>query len=110
LGSIGFYLGGMAVILAVVAVRVVSTPQRAIRLAVVTLPMATRGSVLLPKRWVVGSCAWAARFCRLARDDERRAETLTGLHLLAFAILLLHRFVTLMAEDAYHPLGAIPFR
>ena len=72
-----------------------------IRLEVVKLPEAKRGFVLLPRRWVVErSFAWLARFRRLARDYERLPETLAGLHLLAFAVLLLRRFVTLMAQDA----------
>ncbi len=72
-----------------------------IRLEVVKLPEAKRGFVLLPRRWVVErSNAWMARFRRLARDYERLPETLAGLHFLAFAILLLTRFVTLMAESA----------
>ncbi len=72
-----------------------------IRLEVVKLPEAKRGFVLLPKRWVVErSNAWMARFRRLARDYERLPETLAGLHFLAFAILLLARFATLMTESA----------
>ena len=72
-----------------------------IRLEVVKLPAAKRGFVLLPRRWVVErSFAWTARFRRLARDYERLPETLRGLHLLAFAVLLLARFVTLMARYA----------
>ena len=51
----------------------------------VSYPMAKRGFVLLPRRWVVQpSFAWAARFRRLARDYERLDTTLNGLHLLAF--------------------------
>ncbi len=74
---------------------------RGIRLEVVKLPAAKRGFVLLPRRWVVErSFAWTARFRRLARDYERLPETLAGLHLLAFAILMLKRFVTLMAQYA----------
>jgi transposase len=42
------------------------------------------------------SNAWAARFRRLARDDERLAETLAGWHFVACAILLLRRFVALI--------------
>ena len=38
------------------------------------------------------------RFRHLARDYERLPETLAGLHLLAFAGLMLHRFVLLMAH------------
>lgn len=75
--------------------------KEAIRLEVVRLPQARGGSVLLPRRWVVErSFAWLARFRRLARDYERLPETLKGLHLLAFAVLLLRRFVTLMAQYA----------
>lgn len=49
-------------------------------LVVVKLAEAKRGFVLLPKRWVVErSFAWAARFRRLARDDERLPETFAGL-------------------------------
>ena len=63
-----------------------------IRLGVVKLPDAKRGFVLLPRRWVVErSFAWMARCRRLARDYERLPETLAGLHLVAFAILLLRR-------------------
>jgi transposase len=74
---------------------------RGIRLEVVKLPGARRGFVLLPRRWVVErSNAWTARFRRLARDYERLPETLAGLHFLAFAILMLARFIALMAESA----------
>jgi transposase len=71
--------------------------QHGIRLEVVKHPMAKRGFVLLPKRWVVErSFAWAARFRRLARDYERLPQTLKGLHFIAFAMLmsakLLHHF------------------
>jgi transposase len=72
-----------------------------IRLEVVKLPTAKRGFVLLPRRWVVErSFAWMARFRRLARDYERLPETLAGLHYLAFAMLLAHRFVTFMVQYA----------
>ena len=65
-----------------------------IRLEVVKLPAAKRGFVLLPRRWVVErSFAWMARFRRLARDYERLPQTLKGLHLLAFAILMAARFI-----------------
>jgi len=81
-----------------------------IKLEVVKLPTAKRGFVLLPRRppgprgpgscgngaagggWVVErSFAWASRFRRLARDYERLPETLAGLHLIAFVILMLRR-------------------
>jgi len=62
----------------------------AVRLEVVKLPQATRGFVLLPKRWVVErSFAWATRFRRLAKDYERLPETVKSLHILAFVCLML---------------------
>jgi transposase len=68
-----------------------------IALEVVKLPEAKRGFVLLPRRWVVErSFAWAARFRRLVKDDERYASTLADLHLVAFACLML-RQVALLA-------------
>lgn len=61
------------------------------RLEVIKLQEAKRGFVLLPRRWVVErSFAWAARFRRLARDYERLASSLAGLHWLAFASLMLN--------------------
>jgi len=70
-----------------------------IRLEVIKLPEAKRGFVLLPRRWVVErSFAWMARFRRLARDYERLPETLAGLHVLAFAILMLTRVVHVMVH------------
>jgi len=73
--------------------------EQGLRLEVVKLPEAKKGFVLLPRRWVVErSFAWAARFRRLARDYERLPETLAGLHFLAFAILMLKNFVSVMAH------------
>jgi transposase len=72
-----------------------------IRLEIVKLPTAKHGFVLLPRRWVVErSFAWMARFRRLARDYERLSETLAGLHFVAFAMLMAHRFVTFMVQSA----------
>jgi len=72
-----------------------------IRLEVIKLPEAKKGFVLLPRRWVVErSIGWVARFRRLARDYERLPETLAGLHFLAFAVLLLKRFVDLILSNA----------
>ncbi|HYU73816.1 MAG TPA: transposase [Ktedonobacteraceae bacterium] len=70
-----------------------------IRLQVVKLPQAKRGFVLLPRRWVVErSFAWMTRFRRLARAYSRLPETLAGLHLLAFTVLMLHRFAFVMTH------------
>ena len=56
-----------------------------IKLEVVKLPEAKRGFVLLPRRWVVErSFAWATRCRRLVKDYELYAETLAGLHVVAF--------------------------
>jgi transposase len=72
--------------------------QHGIQLEVVKLPDAKRGFVLLPRRWVVErSFGWLSRFRRLARDYERLPDTLAGLHFLAFAMLLLNRFVQLVS-------------
>jgi transposase len=73
--------------------------EQGIRLEVVKLPTAKKGFILLPRRWVgARSFAWTARFRRLARDDERLPQTLAGLHFLAFALLLLHRFIHLVVH------------
>jgi transposase len=70
--------------------------QHGIRLEVVKHPMAKRGFVLLPRRWVVErSFASAARFRRLARDYERLDTTLKGLHYIAFAILMAAKLIAL---------------
>jgi transposase len=75
------------------------TPQAAakkqkIELSVVKLPEAKRGFVLLPRRWVVErSFAWATRFRRLAKDYERLASTLAGMHLVAFVFIMLAQLV-----------------
>ena len=66
--------------------------ERGIQLAVVKLPEAKRGFVLLPRRWVVErSFGWLTRFRRLARDYERLASTLKGMHQAAFAIVMLNK-------------------
>ena len=70
--------------------------QHGIRLEVVKLAEAKRGFVLLPRRWVVErTFGWTARFRRLARDYERMAETLKGIHLIAFAILFIKQLIVL---------------
>jgi transposase len=75
--------------------------EHGIALEVVKLPEVKKGFVLLPRRWVVErSIGWVARFRRLARDYERRPDTLAGLHCLAVAILLLRRSVDLLLQSA----------
>ena len=70
--------------------------QHGIRLEVVKLADAKRGFVLLPRRWVMErSFAWMARCRRLARDYERLPKTLAGLHMAAFAMLMLQHAATL---------------
>jgi transposase len=70
-----------------------------IRLEVVKHPMAKRGFVLLPRRWVVErSFAWAARFRGLARDYERLGTTLKGFNDLSFACLMLSRMFHLLNQ------------
>lgn len=74
-----------------------SAAQHGIQLEVVKLPEAKRGFVLLPRRWVIErSFGWTGRFRRLARDYERLAETLKGLHYVAFAILFVKKLVVLL--------------
>jgi transposase len=64
--------------------------QQGTALEVVKLPEAKRGFVLLPRRWVVErSFAWATRCRRLVKDYERYASTVAGLHVVAFACLIL---------------------
>ncbi len=61
-----------------------------IELEVVRHAEAKHGFVLLPRRWVVErSFAWVARFRRMARDYERLPETVAGLHLAAFVLVML---------------------
>ena len=66
-----------------------------LKLEVIKLDHAKRGFVLLPRRWVVErSFGWAPRFRRLARDYERLASSLAGLHWVAFVCLMLHNFLS----------------
>jgi transposase len=70
----------------------IAAADEGIDLAVVKLPEAKRGFVLLPRRWVVErSFGWAARFRRLAKDYERLTETLEGMHYVAFSLLMLQK-------------------
>jgi transposase len=76
------------------AVPAEAAKEHGIQLEVVKLPVAERGFVLLPRRWVVErSFACATRFRRLVRDYERLPTTLAGLHLVVFACLMLHQWM-----------------
>jgi transposase len=58
--------------------------RHGVELEVIKLPEAKRGFVLLPRRWVVErTFAWTGRCRRLARDFQRLASTLAGMHWLA---------------------------
>ncbi len=71
--------------------------EHGIALEVVRLPEAKRGFVLLPRRWVVErSFAWATRCRRLVKDYERLHTTLAGLHVVAFACLMLRQAAELV--------------
>ena len=71
------------------------------QLVVVKHTEAKKGFVLLPKRWVVErSFAWTARFRRLARDYERLAETLAGLHFVAFVCIMLNKTMSLFSSSS----------
>ena len=65
--------------------------EAGVELVVIKRPEATKGFILLPRRWVVErSFAWLSRFRRLGRDLERLPSTLVGFHFLAACILLCH--------------------
>ena len=73
--------------------------KHGIRLIVVKHAEAKRGFVLLPRRWVIERAfAWATRFRRLAKDYERLPSVLAGFHFLAFACLMVHKAVPLLAS------------
>ncbi|GBF05500.1 transposase, IS4 [Deinococcus aerius] len=63
--------------------------EAGVDLVVVKRPGATKGFILLPRRWVVErSFAWLSRFRSLGRDLERLPSTLVGFHFLAAGVLL----------------------
>jgi transposase len=63
-----------------------------IRLEAVNHKEATRGFLLLPRRWVIErTSGWLSRFRRLGRDYERLGVTLAGWHWLAFVSIVLAR-------------------
>ena len=74
--------------------------EHGITLEVVKLHEAKKGFVLLPRRWVAErSFAWMARFRCLAKDYERLAAMLAGLHYVVFVCLLLQRAAPLLTES-----------
>ncbi len=84
--------------------------RHGIELFVVKLEEVKRGFVLLPKQWVVKrSFAWATRFHRLVKDYERLPETVAGMHLMAFACIMLKQCFSLiqLLQSAQHPLGSV---
>jgi transposase len=72
--------------------------EAGVELIVVKRPEASKGFILLPRRWVVErSLAWLSRFRRLGRDLERWPSTLVGFHFLAACFLLCHNLKPLFA-------------
>ncbi|BAV63064.1 IS5 family transposase [Sphingobium cloacae] len=72
--------------------------RHGITLEVIKLPQAKRGFVLLPRRRVVErSFAWATRFRRLVKDYERYPQTLAGLHVGAFASIMIKQAAAIAA-------------
>ena len=66
--------------------------QHGIKLAVVKLPEAKKGFVLLPRRWVVErTFAWLGRYRRLSKDYEAVPETEEAWIYLAMTSLMLAR-------------------
>lgn len=49
--------------------------------------------------------AWPARFRQPARDDKRRATTVTAFHYHAVAWLMLQRLILLTSRSSYHALA-----
>lgn len=70
-----------------------------VELIVVKRQEATKGFILLPRRWVVErSFAWLSRFRRLGRDLERLSSTLVGFHFLAVCLLLTTKLHPLLGK------------
>ncbi|WBQ18951.1 IS5 family transposase [Sphingobium yanoikuyae] len=68
-----------------------------ITLEVIKLPEAKRGFVFLPRRWVVERSFASTRFRRLVKDYERYAQTLAGLHVVAFACIMMKQAAAIAA-------------
>ncbi|GJE19343.1 hypothetical protein AIGOOFII_4091 [Methylobacterium marchantiae] len=59
--------------------------------------------MLPPRRWVVArSFAWATRFRRLVKDDERYPSTLADLHIVAFVCFRLKQATKLAGGSCQH--------
>lgn len=77
----------------------VAVAAQGMTMQIIKHSQAKRGFVLLPRRWVVErSFAWLARFRRLARDYERLADVVAGLHIVAFATLLLLQWSSILSR------------
>lgn len=75
--------------------------EHGIQRAVVKLPEAKRGFVLLPRRWgVERTFSWLRHFRRRAKDYERLPKTLRALHFLAFLCLTLGKVVAALMVGA----------
>jgi transposase len=79
---------------------VAAAAAQGIQLEIDKLAEAKRGFVLLPRRCVVErSFAWATRFRRLAKDDERLPDVVEGLSFLAFVGLMLKRLLLFASQS-----------
>ncbi len=56
---------------------------------------------------VAHDVAWPARYRQPARDDKRRATTLTAFHFLAVARLMLQRLILLTSRSSYRALAVV---
>lgn len=78
----------------------VDTLGELLALRVTAADTQNRAQVADLTEWVVErDFAWASRFRRLVRDYERLPEAVAGLHFVAFACLMLHRLITLVAQS-----------
>jgi putative transposase len=65
---------------------------RQVRLEIVKRPEGAKGSLLLPKRWLVArTFAWLGRYRRLAKDDEYLPRTREAMIRVAMIHLMVRR-------------------